>query len=220
VHDGTWSTFRSRRFGAPAEDRPPEQFVVFDQDHDQVGNRAFGDRPPAGTRALSALCVLFAPFTPMIFQGEELGESTPFQYFTDHIDPEIAEATRTGRRREFARFASFSEADVPDPQDEGTFLRSKLTREGVPAIAEVFRSAIRLRHELPPGEAVIAFDEGARWLRVGRGPFTLIANFANEPREVPVDVPFTALAIATHPDATSLASGTISLPALAGAVLR
>ncbi len=73
-------------------------------------NRAFGDRPPAETRRLSALCVLFSPFTPMFFMGEEYGEEAPFLFFSDHIDPDIAEATRTGRRREFARLASHSPA--------------------------------------------------------------------------------------------------------------
>ena len=102
VHDGTYSTFRKRRFGAPADDVPPERFVVFSADHDQVGNRALGDRLPVQTRALAAFCTLLSPFTPMLFQGEEYGERAPFQFFSDHIDPEIANATREGRRREFA----------------------------------------------------------------------------------------------------------------------
>ena len=132
VHDGTYSKFRKRRFGAPADDVPPERFVVFSADHDQVGNRALGDRLPVETRALAAFCTLLSPFTPMLFQGEEYGERAPFQFFSDHIDPEIATATRDGRRREFAAFAEFSGEEVPDPQDEQTFLRSKLTREGEP----------------------------------------------------------------------------------------
>ena len=132
VHDGTYSNFRKRRFGAPADDMPPERFVVFSADHDQVGNRALGDRLPVETRPLAAFCTLLSPFTPMLFQGEEYGERAPFQFFSDHIDPEIATATRDGRRREFAAFADFSGEEVPDPQDEQTFLRSKLTREGEP----------------------------------------------------------------------------------------
>ena len=129
VHDGQYSTFRKRRFGAPADDRPPSQFVVFDQNHDQVGNRAFGDRLPAELRPLAAFCTLLSPFTPMLFMGEEYGEPAPFQFFSDHIDEEIAVATRDGRRREFAAFAQFAGEQVPDPQDPATFERSKLTRE-------------------------------------------------------------------------------------------
>ena len=104
VHDGGYSTFRRRRFGARADDVPPHRFVVFDQNHDQVGNRAFGDRLPPEARPLGALCTLLSPFTPMLFQGEEHGEHAPFQFFADHIDEEIAVATREGRRREFAAF--------------------------------------------------------------------------------------------------------------------
>ena len=96
VHDGGYSSFRQRRFGAPAEDVPPEHFVVFCQNHDQVGNRAFGDRLPRAARPLAAFCMLLSPFTPMLFMGEEYGERAPFQFFSDHIDKKIADATREG----------------------------------------------------------------------------------------------------------------------------
>ena len=111
VHDGTWSSFRRRRFGAPAFDVAAERFVVFAQNHDQVGNRAYGDRLPPDARPLAALCTLLAPFTPMLFMGEEYGEPAPFQFFCDHIDEEIAVATREGRRAEFAAFAAFGAGD-------------------------------------------------------------------------------------------------------------
>src|SRR5918999_850364 len=166
VHDGTYSSFRKRRFGAPADDVAPERFVVFSADHDQVGNRALGDRLPVETRKLAAFCTLLSPFTPMLFQGEEYGERAPFQFFTDHIDPEIADATREGRRREFASFAAFSGEEVPDPQDEATFQRSKLTREGEPeGMLELHRELLRARRELlPPGEVDdVSFDERAGW---------------------------------------------------------
>ena len=97
VDDGGYSPFRRRRFGAPADDVPVQRFVVFSQDHDQVGNRAFGDRMPAQARPLAAFCTLLSPFAPMLFMGEEYGEPAPFQFFTNHIDPDIAEATRNGR---------------------------------------------------------------------------------------------------------------------------
>ncbi len=210
VHDGTYSSFRRRRFGAPAGDRAPEQFVVFSANHDQVGNRALGDRLPPDVRPLAALCTLLSPFTPMLFMGDEYGEPAPFQFFTDHIDADIAEATREGRRREFASFADFAGADVPDPQDPDTFLRSKLTRERDADLERLHRELIAARRELPAGDAEITFDEAERWLRVRRGDRTLVANFATEP--MPID-PTAEIIVATHPV-------TDSLPPLAGALVR
>jgi maltooligosyltrehalose trehalohydrolase len=179
VHDGSYSTFRQRRFGAPADDVPPERFVVFSANHDQVGNRAFGDRPAPATRPLAALLTSLAPFTPMLFQGEEYGERAPFQFFSDHIDPEIAEATRVGRRREFAAFESFGR-EVPDPQDPATFERSKLSREGEPAgMRELYAAVLALRAELHSDEAEASAD--GRRLTVRRGPYRIVANFSGEP---------------------------------------
>jgi maltooligosyltrehalose trehalohydrolase len=178
VYDGQYSPHRRRRFGAPAADIPPEGFVVFSQNHDQVGNRAVGDRPPRETQPLAALCTLLSPFTPMLWQGEEYGEPAPFQFFSDHIDEEIAEATREGRRREFEAFASFAGADVPDPQDPHTFMNSKLTRVRDDDVASLYKNLIALRGKLPSGEPDVAFDEAARWLHVQRGPFTMVANFS------------------------------------------
>ena len=182
VHDGTWSSFRRRRFGAPAGDVAPEAFVVFSANHDQVGNRAFGDRLPVEARPLAALVTLLSPFTPMIFQGEEYGETAPFQFFSDHIDEDIATATREGRRREFAAFAQFGE-EVPDPQDPATFQASKLTRRGEPAgIEELHRRLLAARRELPAGEAGdVSCDESARTLRVRRGDAELVCNFGSAP---------------------------------------
>jgi maltooligosyltrehalose trehalohydrolase len=186
VHDGTYSAFRRRRFGAPAQDVPPERFVVFSQNHDQVGNRAFGERMPPRARPLAAFCTLLAPFVPLLFMGEEYGETAPFQFFSDHIDPEIAQATREGRRNEFASFASFSEKEVPDPQDPGTFERSKLSREEDPTLRELYQRLLEVRRELPSGDAdEISFDEDERWLRVRRGAFELVANFGSGDIELP-----------------------------------
>ena len=126
--------FRRRRFGAPADDVPVNRFVVYSQNHDQVGNRAFGDRLARRAQPLAAFCTLLSPFVPLLFMGEEYGERAPFQFFSNHIDEEIAVATREGRRREFAAFASFDE-ELPDPEDPATFERSKLTRERDPKIA-------------------------------------------------------------------------------------
>ena len=220
VHDGTYSEFRQRRFGAVADDVPPERFVVFSTDHDQVGNRALGDRLPVETRALAAFCTLLSPFTPMLFQGEEYGERAPFQFFSDHIDPEIADATREGRRREFASFAEFSGTEVPDPQDVATFERSKLTREGEPAgLRDLHTQLLRARRELlSPGDADdIAFDERAGWLAVRRGECTLLANFSRAAVHVPRERTEEVL-LATHEP--TLEPGFVVLPALAGALVR
>src|SRR5207344_1712270 len=111
---------------AAIEDPAKVRLVICAQNHDQVGNRAFGERLPPEVRRLAAAVTLFAPQTPLLFMGEEHGETAPFQFFTDHDDPFIADATREGRRKEFAKFASFAHRDVPDPQALSTFQRSKL----------------------------------------------------------------------------------------------
>ena len=218
-HDGTYSSFRRRRFGAPAEQIAPEAFVVFSSNHDQVGNRALGDRLPVEARPLAAFMTLLAPFTPMLFQGEEHGERAPFQFFSDHIDEEIAVATREGRRREFAAFAEFSGEEVPDPQDEATFRASKLTREGEPAgLRELYAALLAARAELGAAEAdPIDFDEHAGWLRAGRGPYTLLANFSQRDVHVPLEA--TAEIVLTTHHAT-LEPGYVVLPGLSGALLR
>ncbi|WP_425581621.1 malto-oligosyltrehalose trehalohydrolase, partial [Streptomyces stramineus] len=130
-HDGTHSAFRGRRHGRPLDRRttPAHRLLGYAQTHDQVGNRALGDRLSAhlspGALACAAALVLCAPFTPMLFMGEEWGARTPWQYFTDHPDPELAEAVRTGRRREFAAHGWAAE-EIPDPQDPATRERSCL----------------------------------------------------------------------------------------------
>lgn len=219
VHDGNYSTFRKRRFGAPAFDVAPERFVVFSADHDQVGNRALGDRLPVETRPLAAFCTLLSPFTPMLFQGEEYGERAPFQFFTDHIDPEIADATREGRRREFASFAAFAGEEVPDPQDVATFERSKLTREGEPAgLRELHRALLHVRRELPAGDVDdVTFDERAGWIAVRRGDYTLLANFARNATHIPREHT-EEIVLSTHEP--TLEPGFVVLPPLSGALVR
>jgi maltooligosyltrehalose trehalohydrolase len=220
VYDGRYSPAREHMVGAPAPDRDRFQFVVCSQNHDQVGNRALGDRMPPAARPLAALCTLLAPFTPMLFMGEEYGEEAPFQFFTDHIEKKIAEATRVGRRKEFEAFVEFA-GEVPDPQDDATFERSKLTRVGNASIEALYAKLFELRRELAarPGEIpveAIAFDEEARWLRVTRGGHEIVCNFAQEPRQVPCTA--RDVVLATH---EADADGTaVRLPALAGAVLR
>jgi maltooligosyltrehalose trehalohydrolase len=218
VHDGGYSTFRARRFGARADDVPPERFVVFGQNHDQVGNRAFGDRLPAEVRPLAALCTLLSPFTPMLFQGEEHGEAAPFQFFADHIDEEIAIATREGRRREFASFAAFAGEEVPDPQDAATFERSKLTRTGEPeGLHDLYARLLEARRAIGPGEAHADYDEHQGWLRVRRGDHLVLANFSQNASHVPVDRPV-EVELATHH--ATVEPGYVVLPPLAGALVR
>jgi maltooligosyltrehalose trehalohydrolase len=179
--DGYYQHFDGSLAAIAAElERPErERLVVCAQNHDQVGNRAIGDRLPPPKRRVAAAVVLFSPLTPLLFQGEEYGEEAPFRFFTDHIDPLIADATREGRRREFAHFAGFS-GEVPDPQARESFERSRLTpREP----EELYRRLLRLRRELPR-ELEVSFDEAARTLELRRGGATLRADFANETVEL------------------------------------
>jgi maltooligosyltrehalose trehalohydrolase len=217
VDDGDYSPFRRRRFGAPANDVAPERFVVFSQDHDQVGNRAYGDRMPAAARPLAAFCTLLSPFVPMLFMGEEYGELNPFQFFSNHIDEEIAVATRDGRRAEFASFASFG-GEVPDPEDPATFERSKLSREGDPGLQRLYRELLAARRRLPRGDVdEVVYDEDGRWLLVRRGAYELVCNFGSGPVEVPCKGGAIEL---TAGDEAQIADGFLTLPAMSGALIR
>ena len=161
------------------------QFVVCAQNHDQVGNRAVGDRLRGRDLRLAAFCSILSGGTPMLFQGEEYDEAHPFQYFTDHIDPKIARATRDGRRREFAAFSDFEAEEIPDPQDAETFRRSKLDPDhGDADHMRYYQELLALRRELPDGPATdVEADEDRRLLRFTRGPATLIANFSDSAQD-------------------------------------
>ena len=215
VHDGGYSTFRRMRFGAPAPDRPPQQFVVFDQNHDQVGNRAFGDRLDGAALRLAQFCTLLSPFTPMLFMGEEYGERAPFQFFSDHIDKRIATATREGRRREFAAFAAFAGEEIPDPQDPQTFEGSKLTGKGPRGHAALVRELLQARRALNGAAEVEAFDEDARWLRVRRGDHELLMNFGRG--QV---VPARGRSVVVTTGSAKLQDGGVRLGAMTGALVR
>ena len=152
-----------------------ERFVVCAQNHDQVGNRAFGDRLPPEAHRVALACVLFTLHTPLVFMGEEYEEQRPFQFFTDHIDPAIAEATREGRRREVER-TSGAGGDAPDPQAIETFERSKLARREPDPL---FRNLLALRESLPrqldvdvEGERV-TLTRGTATLRLDLGEHTV-----------------------------------------------
>jgi maltooligosyltrehalose trehalohydrolase len=155
--------------------------VVCAQNHDQVGNRALGDRLPAELLRVASSVVLFSAQTPLLFMGEEYGEPNPFQFFADHTDPEIAEATREGRKREFAAYSAFSGDDIPDPQDRETFRRSKLSRRELPGMRDHYRRLLSLRRSLPPE---VRADADGQVLTMRRGGATLVVDFAAKTAEL------------------------------------
>ena len=156
VYSGGYSRYRRRRHGVSSAGLARERFVVFAQNHDQTGNRMRGERLAAlvddASLRLAAGAVLLSPFLPLVFMGEEHGEESPFQYFVSHGDAELVEAVREGRAREFAAFGWSGE--VPDPQSERTFERSKLDRSTDQwpqkrGLRELYRELLRLRREVP-----------------------------------------------------------------------
>ncbi len=156
VYSGEYSAHRGRRHGNSSRSFPAQQFVVCAQNHDQVGNRREGDRLSQQVEfeklKLAAGAVLLSPFVPLLFMGEEYGETAPFRYFTSHSDSGLVEAVRRGRREEFAAFGW--QGEVPDPQDEATFLRAKLNRGLLQeprhrALREFFKKLIELRQQIP-----------------------------------------------------------------------
>jgi maltooligosyltrehalose trehalohydrolase len=217
VFDGRFSSFRGRRHGAPATDVSAAHFVVSIQNHDQVGNRAMGDRlstlVPFPMRKLAAALYLLSPYVPMLFMGEEYDETNPFLYFVSHGDAALVEAVRTGRSEEFKAFGWGD--NIPDPAAEETFQRSRLDRtrsstaEGG-AMLSLYRALLKLRREeraLRPGDAevTVEHDEAAAWIRLTLTPrsgvgATLIAlfNFAEERRELPLAADGRALRGATR----------------------
>ena len=218
-HDGYYEPFgRTTDLADAFALTPAGRRVVYAQNHDQVGNRALGDRLGSEVRPLAAFCTLLSPFVPLLFMGEEYGETAPFQFFSDHIDPDIAQATREGRRSEFAAFSAFSAEEIPDPQDPATFERSKLSRDADPALAELYRDLLRVRSELPFGEAdEISVDDAARWLRVRRGAFELVCNFSDQQLELPVQE--VALRLGTS-DESELERPVLRLAPLSGVLLQ
>ncbi len=195
-HAGTWSSFRDRVHGRPVEPDKVRgsQFVVSLQNHDQVGNRAVGDRQSAtlGLARLQcgAMLLLTSPYTPMLFMGEEWGASTPWQYFTDHVDEGLGEAVRQGRRNEFATFG-FAWDDVPDPQSVSTLEASTLRWDEVDKghHAELYEWYVRLltlrreRPELAADDlAALHVRQPVPWaVVVHRGPYRVCVNLAPDP---------------------------------------
>jgi maltooligosyltrehalose trehalohydrolase len=201
-HAGTYSSFRGRTHGAPLRRDliPGSALLGYTCNHDQIGNRAIGDRPSAyltpGQLAVKAALVLLSASTPMLFMGEEWGARTPFQFFTSHTDPVVAAATATGRRAEFAEHG-WSGDEVPDPQDPATFTRSKLdwtevAREPHARLLACYRGLLALRKSRPEFadpwlERVWAdYDEAQRWFILRRGRISVVCNLAEDEVVIPV----------------------------------
>jgi maltooligosyltrehalose trehalohydrolase len=200
VYDGIYSSYRNRIHGRPASQVSPHRFLGYIQNHDQVGNRAVGDRLHEAVgldRAkIAAAMIFFSPFIPMIFQGEEWAASSPFQYFANHDDPEMARLVAEGRRNEFAAFG-WSPEQIPDPGSLETFEHSKLNwneinqREHADMLAW-YRALINLRRATPslnngePGQTHGLYSQREMWISVERGTVTLDCNLGESPRRVSV----------------------------------
>jgi malto-oligosyltrehalose trehalohydrolase len=231
-HDGTWSSFRGRSHGRPVDVLrvPGYRFVGYLQNHDQVGNRAAGDRVAASVAPdllkVAAGLALTAPFTPMLFMGEEWGALTPWQYFTDHQDVALGRAVAVGRRAEFARHGWPGE--VPDPQAESTFERSRLNWADLDEHQHLdmlawYRSLLALRRQRPeltdPDLTRIeaSWDEAGRWLVVRRGRLRITANLGADIQRLPLGAPggevllSSAAGIAIADDAVSMPPGSFAV---------
>ncbi|HET9139991.1 malto-oligosyltrehalose trehalohydrolase [Actinophytocola sp.] len=202
-HAGTWSSFRGRTHGRPVDPSriPGYRFVCFLQNHDQIGNRAVGDRMTATVAPERMLCgaaiLLCSPYTPMIFMGEEWAAATPWQFFASFPDPELAEAVRTGRRREFGEHG-WGEAEIPDPMDPETVARSTLRWDELTVprhrkVFETYRALIRLRRTHPAladprlDQFTVDSDPDHPWLVLHRGSLRVAGNLGDAPVTVLLD---------------------------------
>ena len=224
VYDGIYSPHRDRIHGRPVQDLPAWRFLGYAQNHDQIGNRAKGERlshlANAGRVKIAAALVFIAPFVPMIFQGEEWAASSPFQYFTDHEDKELGSLVSEGRKREFAAFG-WSPADIPDPQDEQTFLRSKLNwqEQAEPPHSEMLRwykqlIALRKSHpQLTNGsleDTQVEYSEEEKWLVLRRQNIQLVINLGSSTWQHRLHQK--AEILLTSNTATTIREATLSLP--------
>ena len=201
VYDGIYSPHRQRVHGRPPSGLAGSQFVVATQNHDQIGNRAAGERSAAlmsdGRLRVAAALLLTSPFVPMLFQGEEWGASTPFLYFTDHSDPGLGRTVSDGRRHEFSSFG-WDPDSVPDPQLLATFERSRLDwaeprKDSRADLLAWYRRLIALRREIPAladprlDRTSTEYDQDAGWIVVRRGPVAVASNLGDSTWTFPVD---------------------------------
>ncbi|HEV3362547.1 MAG TPA: DUF3459 domain-containing protein, partial [Acidimicrobiia bacterium] len=232
VYAGDHSPHRGRRHGRPLSGVPANRLLGYLQNHDQVGNRAAGERSSAlmstGRLHIAAALVFCSPFVPMLFQGEEWGASTPFQYFTDHIDEDLGRAVSKGRRREFAAFG-WKPEDVPDPQDPATYERSvldwaELGKEPHAGLLQWHKDLIGLRRRIAAlsdgdfSDVRTTWDEDAQWFRLTRGHVTVACNLADHPQAVPVRGDAT-IVLASDRARTQLGANAVTLPPDAVAIL-
>ncbi|MER5701902.1 malto-oligosyltrehalose trehalohydrolase [Micromonospora sp. NPDC002296] len=231
-HAGTWSSFRNRSHGRPVDRQrtPGHRFVAYLQNHDQIGNRATGDRisatlSPALLR-VGATLLFTGPFTPMLFMGEEWAASTPWQFFTSHPEPELATAVATGRRREFAAHGWTSD-DVPDPQDPQTFARSRLDWGELdqPEHREMYefhRRLIALRKSRAdlsdPRLDRVDVRHGDQFLVLRRGETLVVANLAAKPQRVTLPGMARRVLLATG-EGVTVTRDRIDLPAETAAIV-
>jgi maltooligosyltrehalose trehalohydrolase len=206
VYSGQYSVFRGRKHGNSSRDIPAHRFIVFAQNHDQVGNRMLGERLSqlASFEALKLVagCVILSPHIPLLFMGEEYGETAPFPYFISHSDPDLVEAVRRGRREEFASFRW--QGEPPDPQDEKTFLKAKLDHSlritgRHKLLYEFYMSLIRVRREVLPAAWLskenlqVGTFEADKLLVILRPfeteAFTLVLHFGRERKRACLSLP-------------------------------
>jgi maltooligosyltrehalose trehalohydrolase len=233
VYDGRYSVFRRRRHGRPPSGLSGHSFLGYLQTHDQIGNRAKGERSShlmsVARLKIAAALVLTGPFVPMLFQGEEWGATSPFLYFTDHKDPQLARNVTEGRRREFASFG-WKPDEVPDPQAVETFERSKLNwterdKEPHAGLLAWHRRLIELRRKIPSlsdgrlDKVGVRFDENGKWLVVKRGPVVVACNLNQVTQRVPVDIDPASRLLLTSADKVQLSQNTVELTADSVAIL-
>ena len=231
VYDGRFSRYRDRIQGRPVVNLPASRFLGYSQDHDQVGNRAKGDRlgqiVSLGRAKIAAALELTAPFVPMIFQGEEWAASSPFLFFTNHGE-ELGKLISEGRKKEFAAFG-WNPADIPDPQSPKTFQRSKLNwdeRTTAPhaEMLDWYRRLIALRHATPDltdpdrSRVHVRFSEEAKWLVMERGSVTVAVSIAKNPVTLQVRAG-SSIALASSPG-MQLSNNSLTLPPDSVAILN
>jgi maltooligosyltrehalose trehalohydrolase len=231
VYDGRYSRFRARNHGKSTAGLSGHHFLGYTQTHDQVGNRAQGERlgqlVSADRVKIASALVLCAPFVPMLFQGEEWNAATPFQYFTDHRDPDLGRRVSEGRRREFEAFG-WKPEQVPDPQARSTFERSRLDWSELerPAHRELhdwYRALIALRKQRPDlaegelAKVCVRHDEQAGFLVLERARTAVLANFSDTPQRVPCAGTSRVL-LSSHAD-LDFGAGSVLLPPVAVAIL-
>jgi maltooligosyltrehalose trehalohydrolase len=232
VYDGRYSEYRRRYHGRRPQGLGGSRFVGFLQNHDQVGNRVQGERLSQsislGKLQIGAALVVCAPFVPLLFQGEEFAASTPFHYFTQHSDPELARAVTAGRRAEFSPFG-WNPDQIADPQDPQTFVRSKLdwdeiAREPHRMLLDWHRRLIALRSRTPAlldarlENVDVQFDQQNKWIAIRRGSVTIACNLAAY--EQPVPLPSEGVILLTSREASAPSAGSIVLPPESVAVVE